>query len=112
MTRTAHAVTCLSCALLGCGGPVKNVKFGTVSGIATTAEYRVVTEREGPNGKKIVCTEPSPDIALAVSRALETKANASVNDKVQAESDLRYQTAQALAQLGKRYATVQLLRDI
>jgi len=83
-----------------------------VKGIAATAEYRFITERtrlgkDGTRTESVVCTEPSPDIAVAYSNALAASAKYANVDVT-----LQYQNAAAIAQLGKRYATVQLLRDM
>jgi hypothetical protein len=59
---------------------------------------------------KIVCAEPSPDIARAVSEAIAQNAAVTAHS-VGASEAFHYQTAQTIAQLGKRFATIQLLRD-
>jgi hypothetical protein len=99
--------------------PIRDGGVGTAPGIGTTAEYRIITERvrfepKLENGKitypaehRVICTEPSPDIAKAFSSALSVKVSQGT-----ASGSLGYQSAEALAQLGKRYATVQLLRDM
>lgn len=91
-----------------------------VRGQAMTAEYRwIMSLPQAEQGKKpqnIICTEPSPDVAKAVSTALAESLKVDVTHpsgvKVGVSEALQYQTAQAIAQLGKRFATIQILRDI
>ena len=79
---------------------------------AMTAEYRMVMSKDlaSPSKGKIVCTEPSPDVATAVSRAIAENAAVTAHGQGVSEA-FHYQTAQTIAQLGKRFATIQLLRD-
>ena len=79
---------------------------------AMTADYRMVMSKDVTHGDKgkIVCAEPSPDIARAVSEAIAQNAAVTAHS-VGASEAFHYQTAQTIAQLGKRFATIQLLRD-
>jgi hypothetical protein len=88
---------------------IRDGNFGTVSGKYTTADYRLISQRRRADDANplIVCSEPSPDIAKAFSTAV----SGSVGRGIDA-AEASYQQAEAIAQLGKRYATVQLLRDI
>ena len=65
--------------------------------------------------QRVVCAEPSPDIAKAVSTALESslKAKADVVGKAGGSLDaaLARTETESIAQLGSRLATIQLLRD-
>lgn len=47
---------------------VKNVRFGDSTGIVSGGNLRLVTERERKPYPKVVCTEPSPDYAVAFDR--------------------------------------------
>lgn len=70
------AVAFAALSLVGCGSAndrVAKVNFGTVDGLATTGALRIVTERKRPGYPNVVCTEPSPDYAVAFNRS--TKAN-------------------------------------
>jgi hypothetical protein len=58
--------------------------------------------------KRIVCAEPSPDVALAVAHSL----GAGVNVMGYGSGNLTNAVSQGLAQLGERFAAVQLLRDV
>ncbi len=59
------------------------------------------------NPLRIICAEPSPDVAEAIA----TTFGASVNVKGAGGGSLSYGQATALAQLAERTVTVQLLRD-
>lgn len=92
----------------------------SAKGRAMTADYRWIMslpqEEQGKPPKNIICTEPSPDVAKAISSALAEGFKVDVTHpsgvKVGASQELQYQTAQAIAQLGKRFATIQILRDM
>jgi len=99
--------------------------MGEVSGKALVADYRLATVQPSPrhtlaSERKVVCAEPSPDVVRAFSSALSTSFSADISKAlaagdskaVEALASLQYQNSQAIAQLGKRYATVQILRDI
>ncbi|MBX9651134.1 MAG: hypothetical protein K2X57_29195 [Xanthobacteraceae bacterium] len=69
------AATAMSLALSGCGSlnfGTKPVAFGSVDGIATTGGIRLITERSRTdidgNRVPIVCTEPSPDYAVGITK--------------------------------------------
>ena len=61
--------------------------------------------------KRIVCAEPSPDVAETFSKAVEVAVAASKGG-ASASTNVSASTSQSLAQLGERLATVQLLRDM
>jgi hypothetical protein len=63
----------------------------------------------GPN-HRIVCSEPSPDVAQAVSVALQAGASVSRGD-TKVDANLALAMASQVAQLGERLAAIQLLRD-
>lgn len=67
--------------------------------------YDARTRSIRPN--TIVCPEPSPDVAKAIQLALSASAN--MGNGKSSEVGMAY--AESLMQLGKRIATVQLLRD-
>jgi hypothetical protein len=98
----------------GCGSAnIREANLGQdVQARAMTADYRMVLSKDLSRGDKgkIVCAEPSPDIARAVSEAVAQNAAVTAHS-VGASEAYHYQTAQTIAQLGKRFATIQLLRD-
>ena len=56
---------------------VAHADFGTTKALATTGSLRLITERERPGYQPVVCSEPSPDYAIAFGSA--TKAALAVN---------------------------------
>ena len=89
------------------------------SSYTTTADWRMVLQkplptRDNPN-QIITCAEPSPDVAKIAAQTASGDFGASAKGmaKVQPEVALSFALArsESLAQLGKRLATVQLLRD-
>ncbi len=97
--------------------------FGDDSILLTKAEYRAVTRTrvgaESDFGRikpsAIVCAEPSPDVAKAVSESFELDSKIAADVAGQGSGslalDLARQRAEAIAQMTERIATVQLLRD-
>lgn len=92
--------------------------------VITSAKERAITymsvERDPNRGgriapKRIVCAEPSPDVATAVSDAIQATLKAHVTKPGAGEAGLEagYGRAfsESIAQLGSRLATIQLLRD-
>lgn len=65
--------------------------------------------------KRVLCAEPSPDIAKAVSSAIEASlgARADVAGRGSGSIDASFNRSvtESIAQLGSRLATIQLLRD-
>lgn len=60
---------------------------------------------------RMICAEPSPDIAIASSRALELVADLRSPTGEAITVNAGFAIAQTFAQLGERLATIQLLRD-
>jgi hypothetical protein len=58
--------------------------------------------------KRILCAEPSPDVALAMAHSL----GAGANVMGYGSGNVSSAVSQGLAQLGERFAAVQLLRDV
>jgi len=121
--RTCLLVT--SFALLwGCGGPEHffekaSLNRGDEPSFIMDAKQRVITNIDIVNKsvagqvlpKRIVCAEPSPDVASAFAEALQ----ASISKKDGEEetgATLSRSTAENVAALGERFATIQLLRDM
>lgn len=102
--------------------PLQDANIGTVPAKAMVADYRLATLQANPKDlvdgrhNPILCAEPSPDIARTFTQAISGSLSADVAKSSGADTNasaaFQYQTAQAIAQLGKRYATVQILRDI
>ena len=107
----------------GCeSGALRNSIFRTTSfdsgiSILTGAKQRVVTNlpanvKGGQNEPtRIVCAEPSPDVAQALSEALTAAASVQVKGQDGGSVSFGKSTAESVAQLGERLGTIQLLRD-
>lgn len=95
---------------------VKHVRLGEAAGLATRADIRVITERADPypfavqKHPTVVCAEPSPDVALALNRALTVEAHAKTTG-VDAGAKGGYQTNEAALALAGRTSAVVALRD-
>jgi hypothetical protein len=64
--------------------------------------------------KKIICAEPSPDVAQAVSASISASIEAAIQKSDvsgQGNASLALAAADSIAQLGERLGTIQLLRD-
>jgi len=107
------------CALLmlglgGCTSPnavVQPVRFGESTGIVSGANLRLVTERSrGVGYPKVVCTEPSPDYAVAFNntRKVTVTVPTEAGDR---KLDADRSTTEALTQGAGRAEAVLALRD-
>jgi hypothetical protein len=77
----------------------------------TTADVRMVMERRHPIlGTKVICTEPSPDVAKALSAAASLSGQGG-NDKITAGAAFGASTAEAVAELAGRSTALLGLRD-
>ncbi|MCW5752031.1 MAG: hypothetical protein KIT81_12870 [Alphaproteobacteria bacterium] len=94
--------------------------YATDAGVRTIVNVRVSDVKEHeflgrltPN--RVICVEPSPDVAKAISDSIAASLQAAVNQQsgtsAQGTATLAHASAQSLAQLGERLATIQLLRD-
>lgn len=107
----------LACLLSACDSPsarVTQLQFGTSNTLATTGNLRLVTERPrpGPDGSllPIVCTEPSPDYAIAFGQ----KGGGSLKVTVpqgSGEGAFNAETTETATELKGRTAGVLALRD-
>ena len=75
------------------------------------AKQRLVTNARRPDGTRIICSEPSPDVAQGISDALTAALEASNGQGASGSASFSRSSAAAVAQLGERLATIQLLRD-
>ncbi len=60
---------------------------------------------------RIVCAEPSPDVAKALSEGISAAVQAEVSGQRSGELQGSRSLAESVAQLGERLGTIQLLRD-
>lgn len=107
----------LAVALGACGGTIfRTVDLNSGESVVVDARQRtinnlVVDDRSKPgqvHPRRIVCAEPSPDVALAVANSLGGGAAAFGYGSV----SFTRESAEAVAQLAERVSTVQLLRDV
>lgn len=117
-------VTFTGCAL-GTSESTRNSSLGGKSDdriVLTSAEQRALTvigvdydkDKRLIKPSRVLCAEPSPDIARAVSTALESSLKVEgkgkgVSGVIDASFDRTF--TESIAQLGTRLATIQLLRD-
>jgi len=85
----------------------------TVERDRTTREYNAALGRTIPvtRTEVIVCAEPSPDALSAIATSLAISANVGLVGQGSAGAGLGSSLSEAATQLGRRNATIQLLRD-
>ncbi|MFN0190735.1 MAG: hypothetical protein ACKVP5_01985 [Aestuariivirga sp.] len=85
--------------------------------VVTDAKQRIVTNTKGNvswgknRPKRIVCAEPSPDVAEALSKAISASFAGAAQGRGNVNAEVSASMSTAVVQLGERLATVQLLRD-
>ena len=96
------------------------IEPGKGPSIVTGSKQRIITNIDIVNTsvpgqvlpKRIVCAEPSPDVAQGISQAIQAGIQASEGDGgAGGGAQFGFSSAAAVAQLGERLATIQLLRD-
>jgi hypothetical protein len=107
----------------GCCTSPDVVKMAGSTAMVTSADQRTIIETQPKSDSKpgrvspsyLHCAEPSPDIALAVSKSFNLGASLDVQGLKDVDPKLAFAVssanAQAIAQLTERLATIQLLRD-
>jgi hypothetical protein len=85
---------------------------GSTPMLLTTADLRTIAERPHPMGDRrmIICTEPPPDVAKALSTALALSASGG-NGSIQGALSGSSATAEQLAELAGRVPGLLALRD-
>ncbi len=86
--------------------------------VITDAKQRVIINTDIVNTslpgqvtpRRVVCAEPSPDVAQSISSAIQSAIEVSRGD-ISGRAELGVSVAESIAQLGERLATIQLLRD-
>lgn len=95
----------------------RTTSFDSGISVLTDAKQRVVINlpadvEDGQNKPtRIVCAEPSPDVAQALSEALTVAASVEVKGQGGGSVSFGKSVAESVAQLGERLGTIQLLRD-
>ncbi len=118
--RTSVIVVLAICALGLASCARLNSIFRTsdlsgTSAVFTDAKQRAVTSTEVSRAifqghvdpARVLCAEPSPDVAQAISESL----SASLQAAGRGAAAFSQASAESIAQLGERLATIQLLRD-
>lgn len=117
---TACAISALGILVSGCsnywsGTRVQTKSVDSNQVLVTTADVRGIFRVASP-GKSITCAEPSPDVAKIATASFSgdlAASASSIGSVVSPEiaMSLAMSRSEALAQLGQRLATIQLLRD-
>jgi hypothetical protein len=125
MIRFATLAVCGLIAT-GCSENLKSIyrtveiEPGKGPSIVTGSKQRIITNIDIVNTsvagqvlpKRIVCAEPSPDVAQGISTAIQAGIKASEGGGgAGGSAQFGFSSAAAVAQLGERLATIQLLRD-
>jgi hypothetical protein len=80
--------------------------------VYTTAEIRVISQRKHPQtGQNVICTEPTPDVAKALSTATQLSLKAGTKTGASGEAGLSGGSAEAIAELAGRSTALIALRD-
>lgn len=88
---------------------------GKTQGVLASADSRLITERGNPADPhnvypNIICTEPSPDVALALTQAIQLSGGA--GGSAGPSGSLGYSSSQALTALAGRSSALLGLRDV
>jgi hypothetical protein len=104
-------------ALTSCRYFEDDAQFGysrtgfTTPSAFTTADVRIITERENPiTHQKVICTEPSPDVAKAISTAFSASGSGG-NGTATGNVAFSGANAEAVAELAGRSTALLGLRD-
>ena len=85
---------------------------GPQSVLLPSGAYHLVTVRKRPySGEEVLCSEPSPDWAVAFGTALKVSGNGGVSGGASGALNGSYETTEAITALAGRTAGVVALRD-
>jgi hypothetical protein len=109
----------LLCGMItGCANPntkPTELKFGSSDTIITSGAIRMVSERPRPlpgdGTLPTVCTEPSPDVAIAFARSAAVSGSFSEPQGPTASASGSFSTSETITPLAGRTAGVLALRD-
>ena len=117
----AAAIVSSAMILAGCGANHNSIyrttELESGKSIVVDAKQRLITSVEATGGpglnrpKQIICAEPSPDVAQALSESISGALKVDVAGKGSGAASFSRSVSESVAQLGERLATVQLLRD-
>ncbi len=110
----------LTIALASCDAThMKTTQLSETEVVGNTADLRMIFRDTASYDRaeghiiptRILCAEPSPDVAKVMEAALSSNIGLSIPGQGAGSAAASIATAEALAQLGERLATIQLLRD-
>lgn len=107
----AAAVASLVAACSSPNERVTQFQFASSRTLATTGNLRLVTERDRPGFLPVVCTEPSPDYAVAFGSNGSLNAKVTVPQGASGEGQGSFARTEQVTQLAGREAAVLALRD-
>ncbi len=114
------AASALAVAGCGTGGTFETVEIGKGHSVVMSADKRAVVvltgvAGDGGAGRTVVCAEPQPDALRAIAHELAARAEATGGPagggEARAQGELSAAAREAIASLGSRTPTVQLMRD-
>ena len=105
-------VSMSACSMFGSSPEIHSI--GSEQALLTDASYRAII-KFNRNDDYVICAEPSPDVAKALSEGFSVGLAGALQGvegaTPEASASLGRSAAESLAQLGERLATIQLLRD-
>jgi hypothetical protein len=111
------AILLVALTLASCRYFEDDAEFGysrtglTTPSAFTTADVRIITQRVNPlTGREIICTEPSPDVAKAISTAFSASGSGG-NGTATGNISFSGANAEAVAELAGRSTALLGLRD-
>ncbi len=123
MLRRPVFLILLMCALAGCNHPDPNVfreqtQFNDAHMLIAASDLRIITERSrqltsqpGAQTISVYCSEPSPDVATALSTALKLSGSGGVAGGASGSASTDYSASEQLSLLAGRSSGVIALRD-
>jgi hypothetical protein len=115
----AAAMSVVAALLASCteSSIYRTANFDGGTSAITDAKQRVLVNSSGNvtwgknRPKRIICAEPSPDVAQALSSAISSSFAGAIQGKGNVSADVSASMSQGIVQLGERLGTIQLLRD-
>ncbi len=107
----------VSFGIMGCVSTTRVGSHGRIGDshvMLTTADVRSTMSNRRPDGEEgatVLCAEPSPDLARAVSTTFSVGLSIPEGVTPEVAAAVTAARAESMAQLGERLAAIQLLRD-
>ncbi len=117
--RIRHVGVLAMLVALGCAAYTKDTdfslsQFGDATVIIARPSSRIIAERPrvvGAGLRSVLCTEPSPDVAIALARSGNLSGGASVPSGPSANLSAGFAASETATKMDGRTATVVALRD-